>query len=286
VKALALGAFGSIMVRHFVFGLITLALELFAPPDPCYAASSVTADHVTISISLEAAAAPGKTVWAAITQAIAPGWHTYWRNPGDSGLATTVSWEMPSGVIAGETLWPVPEQFLTDAIVNFGYKDRATLIVPLTVMRGASVHGATARANLFLLECEHICIPEAVSVDLDLSKRSGPPALFASARALLPRPFNGGVRVNSNLNTLTVTMSYRAIRAADASTLHFYPATPSVINYDIAPRIEVEGNTVRWHAVLSRSAKHFARFEGVLDVPRIGPFLISAAPKIAPPSER
>ena len=286
MKASGPGAFGKAMAQHFPFGLITLALALAVTIDPCLAASSVTADHVTLSISLESATAPDKTVWAAITQTIAPGWHTYWRNPGDSGLPTTVSWKLPSGVIAGEPLWPVPEQFVTDAIVNFGYRDRAILIVPLTMTRTTSVHGTTAQATLSLLECEHICIPETVSLDLDLNRHSGSPAIFAKARAALPRTFNGGVSATSTKNILTITMNSNEFRDVDASTLRFYPATPSVIDYGVASQIDAVGTTIRWHAVLSRSAKRFNRFEGVLSGSRIGSLTVSAVLESAPASER
>ncbi|MGZ5940585.1 MAG: protein-disulfide reductase DsbD domain-containing protein, partial [Rhizomicrobium sp.] len=86
----------------------------------------VRADHVTFDIALDSAVRPGTTVWVAIRQAIEPGWHTYWRNPGDSGLATSISWLLPKGVTAGESQWPAPERFTTGNIVNFGYRDSAT----------------------------------------------------------------------------------------------------------------------------------------------------------------
>ena len=274
------------MARHFLFCSIILALAHVVTIDPGWAASSLTADHVTLSISLETAIAPGKTVWAAITQTIAPGWHTYWRNPGASGLPTTVSWKLPSGVIAGEALWPVPEQFVTDAIVNFGYRDHAILIVPLTMTRTSSVHDSAAQATLSLLECEHICIPETVSLDLDLNRHSGTPAIFAKARAALPRTFNGRISATSTRNTLTIIMNSKEFRDVDASTLRFYPGTPSVIDYDVASQIDAAGTTVRWHAALSRSAKRFNRFEGVLSGPRIGSLAVSAVLASSAASER
>ena len=54
------------------------------------------------------AAAPGQSVWVALDLRIKPGWHTYWRTPGDSGLPTTIKWTLPDGVTAGDIQWPVP----------------------------------------------------------------------------------------------------------------------------------------------------------------------------------
>src|SRR6476646_5612198 len=68
-----------------------------------------------------AAIVPGKTLWVDLHLDIAPGWHTYWRNPGDSGLPTEISWKLPSGFSAGEIAWPVPQRFVENAIGNYGY---------------------------------------------------------------------------------------------------------------------------------------------------------------------
>src|SRR5262245_11990069 len=55
------------------------------------------------------AAVPGRTLWIGLSQQIAPGWHTYWINPGDSGEPTSIEWEAPPGVEIGEIAWPHPD---------------------------------------------------------------------------------------------------------------------------------------------------------------------------------
>ena len=59
-----------------------------------------------------AAAKPGTTFTAGVVLSMAPGWHTYWKNPGESGLATSIEWILPAGVRAGEISWPIPENHL------------------------------------------------------------------------------------------------------------------------------------------------------------------------------
>ena len=61
-------------------------------------------------ISEAAGIEPGGAVWVGIRQRIAPGWHTYWINPGDSGEPMTVAWTLPRGVAAGPLVWPHPER--------------------------------------------------------------------------------------------------------------------------------------------------------------------------------
>src|SRR6202007_43184 len=64
--------------------------------------------------------APASDLWVDLRLAIAPGWHVYWRNPGDSGLPTTIDWRLPPGFSAGNIRWPVPEHFVQSGIGNYG----------------------------------------------------------------------------------------------------------------------------------------------------------------------
>ena len=58
--------------------------------------------------------APGETVWVALHLEMRPGWHVYWRNPGDAGLPPEIAWKLPPGFTAGEIAWPTPERFVVD----------------------------------------------------------------------------------------------------------------------------------------------------------------------------
>lgn len=75
----------------------------------------------------------GKSVWVGLQMEPQPGWHTYWKNPGDSGLPTTLTWTLPTGVLAGDVAWPTPHKISIGDLVNFGYKGEVLLPVPLTI---------------------------------------------------------------------------------------------------------------------------------------------------------
>lgn len=75
----------------------------------------------------------GKSVWVGLQMEPQPGWHTYWKNPGDSGLPTTLTWTLPTGVLAGDVAWPTPHKISIGDLVNFGYKGAVLLPVPLTI---------------------------------------------------------------------------------------------------------------------------------------------------------
>lgn len=111
------------MRRTLVF-VATLLLALFT--------LRADAAHTRVSLLLaESTAKPGDTVLAAVRLQMDAGWHTYWRNGGDSGGPTKIEWELPKGITAGETQWPVPEKFSLEGMNTYIYHDEALLLVPL-----------------------------------------------------------------------------------------------------------------------------------------------------------
>jgi len=107
---------------------------------------------------------PGKAVWVGLQITHQPHWHTYWKNPGDSGLPTQLQWTLPKGVQAGEIAWPAPQKIAIGSLANFGYEGTVLLAVPLTIgpdFRGSGVLGdLEVRLNASWLVCRQECIPQ------------------------------------------------------------------------------------------------------------------------------
>ena len=114
--------------------------------------------EVTLVLAAEPAR-PGETVWAGIQLRMPAGWHTYWRNPGDSGSPTTVEWTLPDGVKAGEIEWPVPEKFTSAGLTTYGYHGELMLLVPLSLGAGLAPGALDLKAKVSWLECQEICVP-------------------------------------------------------------------------------------------------------------------------------
>jgi thiol:disulfide interchange protein len=140
---------------------------------------------------------PGQTVWVALELNIRDGWHTYWRNPGDSGQATTLTWTLPPGFTAGDIVWPTPHRFELPPLVNYGYAKHVMHLVQITAPKdlatGAGAATAVLSAQASYLVCSDVCIPEDAKLELKLpiSAAAGTPdpadsALFDAARADLP----------------------------------------------------------------------------------------------------
>jgi DsbC/DsbD-like thiol-disulfide interchange protein len=71
-------------------------------------------------LSDSATVAPGQTVYLGLEQKIIPHWHTYWKNPGDSGSSTTIDWKLPAGVTASDIIWPAPRRFDIGPLIGTG----------------------------------------------------------------------------------------------------------------------------------------------------------------------
>ncbi len=139
--------------------------------------------------------APGETVWVALHLAMRPGWHVYWRNPGDAGLPPEIAWKLPPGFTAGEIAWPTPERFVVGEIGNYGYAGAVDLLVPITAPADLAPGGdAPIAAHATWLACAEICIPGEADLALALRVAAAPvtpdpaaAALFAAARERLPQ---------------------------------------------------------------------------------------------------
>lgn len=139
--------------------------------------------------------AAGQTVWAAVRLEMDPGWHTYWKDPGDSGMATKIQWRLPPGFTAGEIQWPRPEVIAIPPLTDYGYHGEAVLLVPLTAPGRLDSSIVTIAARVDWLECKEICVPgkAELSVELPVAAAPAPPTaesarFFAAARSKLPSP--------------------------------------------------------------------------------------------------
>jgi thiol:disulfide interchange protein DsbD len=183
--------------------------------------------------------APASTLWVDLHLVIKPGWHVYWRNPGDSGLPTTIDWRLPSGFSAGSIRWPVPERFVQSGIGNYGYAGSADLLVPISVPKEVAVGDtATLAADAYWLTCAEICIPGGASLSLSLPVAAGlgapDPAvapLFAAVRRQLPLPATFETRFIANAHDYRLLVPDDAVAGLRDPIGTFFPNDGSLIDH-------------------------------------------------------
>ena len=160
---------------------------------------------------------PGDGFTVGLRVRVAPGWHTYWSNPGDAGVPLKVRWELPEECEAGAVQFPVPQRHADDGLVSFGIKGETLFLVPFTtttgLVAGADLH---VKAAALWLICNDSCQPRDAMLNLAVPVRAltevadaSTLAAFAEARARLPR-------VDTN-------WIFRAEISDDALRLHVTP---------------------------------------------------------------
>ncbi|MBI3848667.1 MAG: thioredoxin family protein [Verrucomicrobia bacterium] len=130
-------------------------------------ANAATTTQVRLLLSAETARA-GDTVMAGVRLKMAAGWHTYWRNPGGPGIATSITWQLPQGVSAGEIQWPLPEKLTISNETSYVYNDEVVLLVPLKLAPDLKPGPLELKAKVSWLECEDTCIPGNTNVSTKL----------------------------------------------------------------------------------------------------------------------
>lgn len=146
------------------------------------AAAVVDTGHVKAELVVSGEAVPGGEVLVALRQTIAKDWHTYWRNPGDAGQATTLDWRLPSGWQAGQIVWPTPKRLPLGTLMNYGYEGEVLLPVSITVPADAKPgERISLKTEAGFLVCKDICIPEQASLTAEVVVAAGAPKIDAKA---------------------------------------------------------------------------------------------------------
>ena len=117
-------------MRRFLSFLTALLAGLGLAWSSGHAQSVVKTENVRAELISEVSAVkPGEPFWVALRQTIRPKWHTYWKNPGDSGLPTEIKWTLPAGTAADAIVWPTPTLIDVGGIINYGFSNDVLLLV-------------------------------------------------------------------------------------------------------------------------------------------------------------
>jgi thiol:disulfide interchange protein DsbD len=151
------------------------------------------------------------------------GWHTYWRNPGDTGLPTELKLTLPEGVTAQPIEWPAPERIVYGPLINYGYSSDVYLPVLLSQ---SLPEGTVVKGRADWLICKDICIPEGADLTLTVTGADNG-AFLAAVKAALPKPGPAGAFEVAD-KTLRLNLPLPQGSAAPRAVT-FFPETDGVI---------------------------------------------------------
>ena len=235
-----------IMIRFLLSALLFLSLTTSALGRQT---ETLDTGKVTASIisSLDRAA-PGGTVWVALRTELDEGWHTYWRNPGDSGEPVQLTWLLPQGVDAGPIAWPVPYPIPTGPIVNYGFEGAPLFPVELTIPETMQT-GETLSLTLdfYYLVCADICIPEEgqLSLDLDIGEPVAD-ALWGPQieMAVLESPRRGNIAGAAEVANDILTLTFADLPEGRVSEAYFFPFVQGVLGHSAAQNFRPGDNGI------------------------------------------
>jgi thiol:disulfide interchange protein DsbD len=215
--------------------LLAATFSLFALPA---LAAPVKTAHVEAEIVSQSKSAPaGSTVYVALHQKIIPGWHTYWRNPGDAGQATSLAWTLPAGFTASDIVWPQPERFISGPLMNYVFSDEVYLPVAITIPADAKPGKVQLQATVDWLVCKDVCVPEQVKLaaPLIVGPAAPNPAYakpIADTLAKAPKP--AGLKASFSpvkRDAVRLVITGAALNGLDLSKAYFYPYDGTVIDH-------------------------------------------------------
>lgn len=193
----------------------------------------------------------GDEILLGVQQLIIPDWHTYWKNAGDSGLPTTIAYDLPKGASISDILWPVPEAITLGPVTNYGYSHEVVLLSKLKIPDTAVVGSTLAvKAKVKWLVCKEECIPQQADLQLDLrvlaaGVASGPvnPVLTRALTALpLPSPWQ--FSLHEQAGQLVLTVQGLAQPHTVIKTIQFYPDEWGKVVHNAAQPHSVDGENL------------------------------------------
>jgi len=279
IRAFALSLQVNHLVKHFVkhgvnhfqallvlcFGLFVGATvhaqtQVLGSTQPSKANGQVVSTaqvQATLQVHAPKGIVAGETFWLGLQLQHQPHWHTYWRNPGDSGLATELQWQLPAGVNAGNLMWPAPQKIPVGSMANYGYEGSVLLVTPVQVgpQFKTSASDITVQLHANWLVCKQECIPQegdfSVRVPLKGSTMMAAEA-FQSALSKQAQTLKGqhqavisedGRSLQLTIDKLPAELTELAALSKDAWTV--FPQTANVVLNNAAPTIQDNRITVR-----------------------------------------
>ncbi|MBS4167740.1 protein-disulfide reductase DsbD domain-containing protein [Parachlamydia sp. AcF125] len=206
--------------------------------------------------------------WVGIRLQHQEGCHSYWKNPGDAGFATSIDWSLPPNIQAGETEWAVPQKFHLNSVVGLGYKGDVLLLTKMTPTKDFAGENIELKAAIRWLVCsEASCIPGETEAILTLpaspnSQDKNSKDMIAAALGKLPASYQ----------------EIRAVRKDGLIVLHlsgvdhlpfpkptFFPETAELVDLKKEPIVTTPRNSAGEYLIaMAEGAAASDRLKGVL----------------------
>ena len=147
-------------MNRIIFSILILVsfLSFSDPVDTGHARISLIKDHSDF--------VPGTSINIGLKVSMDDGWHTYWKNPGDSGGPIELNWDLPTGFSVSDVQWPLPEKIEYPPLMTYGYEDFVIYPMVLSIPENYSDNYFEMTADILI--CADVCIPESGKISANL----------------------------------------------------------------------------------------------------------------------
>ena len=177
----------------------------------------------------------GQPVWVGLLLTHQPEWHTYWRNPGDSGLPTQIELNLPAGITAGDVQWPLPHKLKAGNLTNYGFEKTVLLAVPLRVTKQFKSNASQTldlQVHANWLVCRLECIPQEGDFALRIPVNSSfapHAATFEALQAQQPQS-PSHTQVTTSFEEQRLVLQVSGLPASlHGQTLGVFPHAPELV---------------------------------------------------------
>lgn len=230
-------------LRKFIqITLVLISLPLFLTAQ---IKSNASAGIVVDSFSLE----KNRTIPIGIFIELERDWHIYWRNPGDSGMPTSIDFNLPDGVTVSEIKWPEPKAFEYDGLASYGYEKQVLLLADLSISESFNLNSLEITADLKSLICRDVCIPfnTTVTTEIDLKNNfksaNQISELFSETKNMLPEEnHNINFSVMLSDDFITLQIQNPEINHVEIESLYFLPYDNGIFKNSIDQKFSHKEN--------------------------------------------
>lgn len=226
--------------------------------------------HVDISVKTEKdIVAPGDSIWVAVIISPKKGYHTYWRNPGDSGLPTVIDWNLPEGIKIVEHKWEIPEKNIDGEITDFIYSEPHVQLYKLAVADNFPISDLKIEFRVEWLVCKTACFPGDKDMILKLKVSDKKPKLnkkFAAYFENIPQRLEEwGIGATKYSDKIEIRLTKPPGYSEKIRKIEFYPYTELVYDNSAKQNFTDEDGAIVIEIPLNKNFKdNFFNIQGII----------------------
>ena len=166
---------------------------------------------------------PGTSINIGLKVSMDKGWHTYWRNPGDSGGPIEIDWDLPKGFSVSDIKWPLPEKIEYPPLMTYGYED--FVIYPMVLSIPADYSDDYFEMAADILICADVCIPESGKISSNLLDVESDSLIYEWLESVPSKSLP--ISTSLNDNNLEIRFTFEK----EIKEIYFFPDENNSIDY-------------------------------------------------------